>query len=282
MNRHLWKTLVIFGLGCNSAQPNESTVIRPLSAAIVGYGHTFAHSLFKPGDPLSQISDLGFSKIVGTNGVFATDETNGWVLATPNGGAPSTQRPPYSGDADDHNSKVLAYFLSAGIPQDQIGGVNVHTMMQGGINATGERTADRLLGYYSLLTREINGILVAESTAWARFNVDNDLVEESVFWPELPATVVDQATAMSTQVADVSQLGSLQQTIEASYPGYGTATGHVVIHHADSTYHGASFVVVTYDSTPGHDGLGVYHFDKNGQRVILAHEVAVGTGTKRR
>ena len=274
-NNDVLVAVVVACLGCDGARPQDSRVGTALTAApnIPGFSHTFEHSRFKPGGAPSAISDMGFSKLVGTNGVFSVDEVNGWVLATPNGGAPSTLRPPYPGTAADHDARVLGYFLASGIPKDQIAGIQVHTLMQTSMSLVDNKKApDTLLGYYSILNRAINGVPVADSTAWARFNADDEVVEESVFWPELPASVLDRVSAVTAAFGDSARLGAIQQKIEAGAKGYGSVPGRIVIHHADSTYRGTPFAVVTYDVFPGHDRLAVGHFDETGQRITLAHE----------
>jgi hypothetical protein len=240
---------------------------------VPGYSHAFERSLFKPGGTLTTASEMGITKIIGSNGVFATDQVNGWVLATPNAGAPSTTRPPLPGAASDHNAKVLAYFVAAGIPQDQIGSVSTHTLMRGGASAAGVRDPDQFEGFYSILNRAINGVVVSESTAWARFNTDGEVVEESVYWPPLPASVVQDATALAAKVADPAFTSVLTQ-IEAHDPGYGIVDGQVVIHHNDATSHAAPYAVATYDSLPSRGGRGIKHFDGSGVRIFIAAEVA--------
>jgi hypothetical protein len=275
MKKYILVGFLLAGAACGDAkQPEKATQGLTAALQISGYHHSFQSSRFKPGDGILSISDMGFSKLVGSNGVFAEDQINGWVLATPNGGAPSTMRPPYSVSATDHNNRVLAYFIAAGLPQDQVRNVQVHTLMKGGQSPLGVREPDKLLAYTSVLSRAINGIPVSESTAWARFNIDDEVVEESVYWPELPASVLNDAATMSAMATDPGRLRALQQSIETNAPGYGSVAGRVVIHHADSTYRGTPFFAVTYDVSPGHDRLGVGHFDANGRQVTLAHELS--------
>jgi hypothetical protein len=287
MIRNVIFSAIAFVVGCAAPSDDQRTIVSSTLVAVPvgtvsGYGHTFERSLFKPGGSVSSISHMGFAKFVGSDGVFATDEVNGWVLATPNAGSPLTTRPPFSVNADDHNAKVLAYFLGAGIPKDQIRNVDVHAEMHGGMSATGVRTKDQLVGFCSILNRAINGFLVAESTAYATFNVDGDVVEESVYWPELPGYVVADAAALATMSADPKQQSAFLQKVEAAYQGYGRPDGQIVIHHGDSTYHGAQFAVATYDTLPPRGGQPVLHFDGSGQRVVLPHELSPGNSSNRR
>jgi hypothetical protein len=258
-----------------------AAAVPDLGGSVAGYSHAFERSLFKPGNGQVAMSDAGYSKLVGANGVFAVDQVTGAVLALPNAGAPSTRRPPFAGSGAEHNAKVKAYFVAGGLPADQIAGVQTHAMMEGGIDAAGNRTPDTLIGYYSVLSRAISGIPVAESYAWARFNVDGEVVDEAVHWPALPASAVAEAKALSVIVGDLPSVAALAAKIEQANPGFGNTEGRVIIHHNLSVDRGGPFSVATYDSTPP-NGRSTLHFDRNGARVALRHEVVASSAAVRR
>jgi hypothetical protein len=270
-------TVVAAVTGSAASQPNAA-----VAPQIVGYQHTFANSLFKPGANQTATSDSGFEKLAGTDGVFAVDSVNGAVLAIPNSGAPEALRPRFPGSGDDHNAKVKQYFLQAGLPADQIGSVETHAMMQGGRSATGVQAPDTLVAYYSVISRVIKGVPVSESVAWARFNADGDVVEESVYWPPLPSSVVTDAQNVQAALDASASGGAMLQTIESNHSGFGNMKGRIVIHHGLSAYRGPAFAAVTYDSQGGASRRRTTrHFDQNGRDVTLAYETSSAQGTPR-
>jgi len=283
MKRAITAAVLALLAACEAPPPASTralteAIVSPSSSAAVtipGYQHQLQNSRFNPGSPSAAVTESGFNKIVGPTGTFATNVINGTVIALSNAGSPAMLAAPL-GSGETHNAAVRSYFVNAGLPDGQIGNVDLHPMMKGGKTKTGTRLPDSLVGYYSVLSREINRAPVAESFAWARFDANGDVVAESVYWPPLPGSVTADVAAFNALVSDAGSLATLTATIEASNPGYGSVPGRVVIHHADSTYRGQGVAVVTYDSLKARDSLGmreVRHFDVSGARVILAHEL---------
>jgi hypothetical protein len=271
--RHLPMFLAVLGVtaGCaNGIQPDEGRrVSGKLSAdPISGYKHSFDKSLVKLGSISSRISDQGFSKVIGSDGVFAVDEINGFAESVPNPEA-IARRPPYPGTAADHHARTAQYFLIAGLPSDQIGVIQVHTAMRGGQSVTGQRTPDQFLGYYSIIGRQILGVPVSESFAWARFNVDGDVVEEAVFWPELPGQLKTDVQSFLDVTANVDRSDALKANIEKGAPGHGKAPGRIVIHHQNATDRAAPFSRVLYDVTLPGERQRTRRFDMSGAEVVL-------------
>ena len=88
----------------------------------VGYQHSLERSRFVTGPELRRVEEHGFSKVVGPDGVFATDLHNGLVVASFQSGGRrrgESRRYEEAGnviDPDKHNQQVVDYFLSAGVP----------------------------------------------------------------------------------------------------------------------------------------------------------------------
>jgi hypothetical protein len=277
---------VLSTLSCDIQTPHQAfatstAVVVAEVIGVPGYQHLFAQSLFKPGDGPRTISDAGFSKIVGSTGVFGVDQINGAVWAIPNADAPSAKRPPYTGSGTDHDARVKTYFVNAGLPADQIAAVQTHAMMQGGMDELGRRIPDSLVAYYSVLSRAVSKIPVAESYAWARFNVDGEVVEEGVCWPPLSAAAIGNANDLLMLAADPPSLSDLADKINQAQPGFGNANGRVVIHHNLSTDRGVPFVVATYDSAVVPNGRSTLHFDRYGHRINFPHEVPGPSSARR-
>ena len=276
--------VALYALACSTSSPEPSpqsqdpTAPAPLQPTgptalgegFPGYHHTFDRSRFAASltKELTAFRENGFEKIAGEQGVFAVDALNGWALAVPNAGAEITKRPPFPGNADDHNQHAREYFRAAGIPDDQVSGVHVNTLMQGGAGGDGARVPDRFLGYYSVLERSIQGVPVVDSQAWVRFNVDGDVVEESIYWPALPASLADDIARFTTTAADHHYRAKLKAAVALDVP-----SGKLAIHHASSTDHRAFTALVTFDVNPvEHRKARMHHFDSTGELVQIPNE----------
>jgi hypothetical protein len=183
---------------------------------------------------------------------------------------------PYTGDISSHEALVQKYFIGAGLPADQVGGVRTNVGATGTGALGGERVTEQYF-YSSIITRAVNGIPVDESHAWARLDVNGNVVAENVYWPALNASVISDAVALSQTVASTSPisatyLGSLP------VPASVASIGKVVIHHS------SEFVRTTFEDyacydvqiVPSLGGGYVRHFDKNGAEIRLPQELRTG------
>ena len=167
---------------------------------------------------------------------------------------------------------MVAYFKAAGLPPEQIGGVHVNTLMAGG-GMVGARSSDRLVGYYSVVERVVDGMPVGDSYAWARFNIDDDVVEEEVFWPELPSEVRDQIGTSTMKLQDPKQSALLNDAIDKYRPGLGAAQKKLYVFHTNgiSSFPFSASVglnVFALD-VPGHSRRsGTLQFDMNGAQIV--------------
>lgn len=78
------------------------------------------------------------------------------------------------------------------------------------------------------LTRAVDGIRVAESRAYARFNTDDRTSAEGLYWPTVAAAVVSAARSLRDRLANATDLAAYR----AKLPMEAQDEGTVVIHHA--------------------------------------------------
>ncbi|MCC6903337.1 MAG: hypothetical protein IT377_30470 [Polyangiaceae bacterium] len=242
---------------------------QPLAQAdiVQGYLHALPASKFVPGPSPGQVSEFGFQKTVGAFGVFATRK-NGWALGLPNADAPATRRPPLVTNGEDHDKRVLSYFLGAGLPSEQVQRVNAHATV-GRAGATedlqGLQTASPTLEWYSsVVSRSIQGVPVAESFAVARFNADDEVVSESVFWPAIPASVVADAVALRAQLADSLTGAQFRAKLPPVLAG---EQAMVVIHHSPAPHDGVLLSRASYDVFSPGGMRRIRHFDSGGHEL---------------
>jgi hypothetical protein len=242
-------------LACNNTTPEEIPRVRsvPLhvsSAAgaekgseVPGYVHTLSVSRFKPGGTITTVSEMGWNKEVGSEGVFATDELTGAVRASLNGNAPTATIPALTSDPNVHNQAVLSYFLGCGLPQDQVAEVHPMAEMEAS-GAVGDPSPaqPRFVSYFSRLERQIQGVPVIESFAWARVNKNGDVTAEAVYWPPISNSVVQAARDLMAIDADQTRGPALRKLLPA-----GSSGGRVVIHHSSSASHVAFAAFASYD-----------------------------------
>lgn len=204
-------------------------------------------------------------KLVGPWGVFATHAKTGMVLALPNADAPSRTAPPFPGGAEAQNVAVKTYFLSAGLPADQVQGVRTMSLMTAsGFGASEEPPTFQPVTSDSVISRQYAGIAIADSYAWARLNSNSDVVTESVYWPEIPSTILNEATAFAKNLSDAAW----QKAFLAKLPP--PANGQLVIHHTPGTWNGAFSAAVSYDVPAG--GGRLLHFSQVGVAFSLPEE----------
>jgi hypothetical protein len=269
---------VCLAIAACSAEPDskELTVRAATLAGGMEFRHLLSGSRFHLGGPeRTNLSEGGYAKTIGPHGVFATDEINGATHGVPNGNSPAVFRGPLTTDADAHNAAALDYFVASGLPKAEAGTVQANAMMAGGQTATGIRVPDRLVGFNSVVERRLGGIRVAESYAWVRFNKDGEAAAEGVYWPAIPAETVSAAMELSDSITDTNARGAFLGRIAAGHPDVSASgDGEIVIHHSDSTFHGAFEALASFDVLVRKAGEKpeIRHFDKLGNDVLLPHE----------
>jgi hypothetical protein len=142
-------------------------------------------------------------------------------------------------------------------------------MHQGG--AMGDPAADIPVpdGYTSVISRDIDDIPVAESFAWASFNANGEVIEESVYWPTIPGSIVQEAKAFRDFVADPSTGPAFLSHMSAA-----DVPGKVFIHHGAGDPWSPDETAVSYDvlRATGAGSAQTHHFDRQGVEFKLKYE----------
>jgi hypothetical protein len=270
---------IIFALsGCGSQTPAEgvyklsqATTVAP--AMIPGYSHEISRSRFRIGQGTAlETSTPTLQRWRGSLGAFAHDPTNNWSMAELSAGSPSG---PYILDASTHNQMVKSYFVSAGIPEDQIANVETSYIYSGTLGGN-QTTAPVPHSLNSILMRAIDGIPVRESEAWAKMTTAGDVDMEVVFWPPIDTRVIARAKALAATIAGPSGHASYLAKLPKIF-----IEGGVVIHHSDMSVHSAPVAYVAFDATVDSAGYAaMHHFDENGNEYRLPHEQANTPGSR--
>ena len=244
--------LVTICAGSAVAQVREGVLASDEGGAD-GYQHSVERSRFVTGSTVDQmrpIEEYGFLKVVGPNGVFATNLRNGLTIATQNEEMDksdtneATHESKYAPllDPEKQNAMVMEYFVAAGIPREQVGGVHANT----DISAVGAgddimSATVRVDGYTSILERVAGGFPVPESIAWARLDNEGASIGEFVYWPAIPAKALADARLLN-EMTTGPRTAEYMARLPANLP-----PGVVVIHHSAATDEGPFEALATYD-----------------------------------
>jgi hypothetical protein len=274
------------------AQSPSPGIIATDEGGAPGYQHSMERSRFVTGTTgaaLRRVEEHGFSKVVGPDGVFATNLRNGFVMAVQNGGSDKGEakagdvepKAGYVMDPDKHNQQVVDYFLSSGVQKDQIGGVHATTYLSAsGSRKDAQAARPKIDGYASVLERKIENFPVVDSVAWARMNEQGKVVSERIYRPAIPAKALADARRLLEMTAGDSGKTSFLARLPA-----GSQPGKVVIRHTSATAQEPFEVFASYDIVerkatpePGAEGRAplvvsvVKHFDVDGVERRLPQE----------
>jgi len=215
----------------SAPQPPQRGPIITSPGGATGYQHGLEGSRFALGDHVRRTAELRFNKYVGNEGTFGIDITNGSVLALPKANAKSLQLPPYGHTSQEHDTFVKDYFVSLGIPPDQIASVHTAMMLEAhGTTGDAKSPQPKIVAYYSGLDRAVDGIPVPDSFAWARVNSAGQVVAEAVYWPAISPNVLSDARKLKDVLSDPQR----QQAYDAKLPA-GFDNRDVAIHHSSAT-----------------------------------------------
>ena len=195
-------------------------------------------------------------------------------MAISNAGSPGQLLFPYTQPAAVHTQLVRDYFVNAGLPADQIQSVHANTAFKTSApvdQLTLEPANRQFVSYSSVIARVVSGYFVANSVAWARFNNAGEVVAEHVFWPELPASVVDDARALSATLHDPAAKKAFVAKLPPNLP-----QGSVGIVHSSFAAAGigkAFVAAAVYDVVIRSSGsASTRHFKKDGTEFRLPEE----------
>jgi hypothetical protein len=285
-------SVLVASIGCSSSPPaplpDESNAQGPAlrvqqAAAVVdagtsstssptnpgaGFAHKVGLSRFSVGAGSMEKDEFGMHKFVGAQGVFATLPT-GKSLSLANADAIVRQHAaPLPGGATAHNQAVRDYFVGAGLPGNQIASVDIMPAMTQMFDVASQKLSPPKLEYYvSMIQRQVAGLPVADSYAWARINQDGAVVEESVYWPEIPATAVADAQAFAAKLADSTSQQAYITALPTSKPG------QLIIHHTSGEWTASFVAAAVYDVPDDNVDFGAtVHYDSSGNKLVFPHE----------
>jgi hypothetical protein len=257
-----------------SARPVEHPLLLAVTT-IPGFNQTFSTTKFQTGNGVSTVLEPGgLTKWVGANGIFAIDDI-GAASGIMSAGVPFT---PYAGGIAAHEALVKSYFLGAGLPEDQVGVMHTNVTASGD-GFPGDPEIPKQFAFSSIVTRAVQGIPVDESHAWARLDVDGNVVAEGVYWPPIDASVVADALTLSTTLAAPTSAAGYLATLPL--PSSVSGGGTLRIHHSSQFVRGNFTSVACFDVWNPSEGGGGWmrHFDKTGTEIRLPQELRQGTAS---
>jgi hypothetical protein len=238
------------GSTADSPTPNQLTSCAP-GTELTGASYKLDLSRFAFGSTPTRDDTSMFARWVGADGVVAISP-NGSEIGLLNGGAPEASLPDWSADPTALALHVRGYWEAMGVADCQVMAPQI-------LGGSGGRDVTLLRG--------VDGIMVSESLADARFEDADQTTSETFYWPTIPADVVAAARAFRDRLADSTMRAAYEASLPAEARG---GDGQVVIHHAESSSTTPFWSAATYDvqeSTP--NGPGLHHFDATGKEVLM-------------
>jgi hypothetical protein len=253
-----WMSLACFGCGAGSLSPDAASATGAIDlcaagAPLSGATYDLARSRFVFGSTPTRMDEFGLVRWVGDHGVVAI-EPSGGEIGEMNGGAPEVGLPDWSSDPAALEAHARAYFASFGVASCQ---------------APSAQVLDGSSGRTISLLRSVDGINIGESSAYARFNSQDQSTSEGFYWPMIPADVVTSARALHERLADPAQLAAYKTKLPTDAQGDGV----VNLHHTSAASTSPFAAAATYDvyASGGQLGLGsTLSFDADGNPVANA------------
>jgi hypothetical protein len=257
------------GPGSNPTNPTSTTESLAASCQpgqpLTGATYDISRSKFAFGSMPVPADAEALVRWTGADGVVAV-WSDGSAMGVMNAGAPESNLPDWSTDGDALAQHVRQYFEAMGVADCQVAGTEATYSAGGGGSTAGTTTSVGPSQTTSGLARAIDGVRVAESTAFARFDTSDQTTWETFYWPTIPADVVAAARAFHDQLSTPGALAAFKAKLPANAQG----DGQVVIHHTPSASSAPFTAVATYDvieSDPVFgDGSDAY-FDPNGNPI---------------
>lgn len=193
------------------------------------------------------------------SGVFVI-RPNGHQMLILNADAPNRLTDPVN-DPNVANEMIRSYLENRGAPKEQLGGAHVTTLKSGLSKNEGE-SSEEFAGYISNIERKIDNVPVADSIAWAKFRQDGTTVAESIYWPNIPTSILVDVAEFKKNLSESTYL----KDAIASYP---KASG-LVIHHTPLSQMGELRTIVTYDVLSKETTRPrIINLNKNGEEIKL-------------
>jgi len=257
---------MLLWVGCGMAadetklQSSETREQKAIATDLVPeFRHPAAKSRFRLGENVrTESTQDGIDRIIGLDGTLATF-ANGATVGIASAYLPGEV--PAMNDASKQGELVLQYFKDAGLPPDQVGKVLLTTQMLDTAGPDGTTTSE-FMGYNSIIDRQVEGIRIAGSHAWARMNQNGESISESIYWPAFPRTVVTEAHGLQTGLA-----GDSEKVFRSKLPtDLAGAEIEIVIVH--SPYYSKSFGAVAAIQVKPRTGP-VRNFRLDGSEAIV-------------
>jgi hypothetical protein len=258
-------------------------------------------SRFDLGANVRREIDGPYERIMGAKGAFLIDRVTGATLAVPNAPlagpkppvarepAQRTEPPPrinypqpLSEKAEEHTAEVRQYLLGIGIPEVEVSGMHVTTTMAGGgpVEHGVQPSRSVLLWYTTHLERSLGGVPVEGSYAYAALDRERRVISEGVYWPAIPARVVERAQVLLKALASPAERADFLTKVRRAQPEAAEVPeGTVTILHTSSGYHGEFQAHAVYSvvvrSRSGGKAL-ILRFDDAGSPLRLGDSVESG------
>jgi hypothetical protein len=295
-----WQMAMIGVLAVGGAWNAEQLTAEPAPQPEVAsggarYEHSLERSRFDLGAGVRREVNGPYERVVGDKGVFLIDRVTGATLAVPNTplavpkGAPiSAAYPqPLTERPTEHDARVRAYLVAAGVPEAEVSGSHVTTTMAGGgpVRDGVQPSRSRLLWYTTHLERSLGGIPVEGSFAFAALDRSGRVITEGVYWPAIPERLVRRALALQQRLTSTNDQAAFLATVRRSRPDVGDARGTIGIVHTSAGYHGdfqanALYSVVVRDPNGGK--AQIIRFDDTGTPARMVDQVPSGIDSPKR
>src|SRR3954451_21336793 len=99
-------------------------------------------------------------------------------------------------------------------------------------------TESRLLWYTTHLDRAVGGVPVEGSYAFSALDADGRVITEGVYWPSIPAKLVERARDFKQRLESGTGQSDFQAAVRRQQPIVREAIGEVKIVHTTGSYHG--------------------------------------------
>lgn len=212
----------------------------PASKEIAGLKMPIEKTAVAIGAPATTTEVDGMRRVEGPQGFFQTFLVTGGTNAAVTDVA-LLGRPAGFATVALHESNARAYFVAAGLPQDQLAGATSRAIVG----------TDGKTRFTSTLARRVDGFDVAESAATVTFVEGGVAIDEQVFWPGFLRSVVDDAHRLQNE--GLPNLPTMNKV------------GVVVLHH--TSWKTVPFGI--FASLDILDGTVVRHFDIDGNERTL-------------
>jgi|SRR5579872_690825 len=225
-----------FGVSCVACTSKTNEAVGETQEALGGeYRQTLSASRFDLGRVIGTSATDGVVRTIGTKGTFSVVSSTGYVAASWNADYPDCALAPR-----DNESQTVSYFRDAGLPSEQEGTIATHS---------GDASNTTVIG------RQVAGVPVLDSFAYASMECSGASSNEGVYWPYIPDSVVADAVSLS-------RLSETSQYLVKLPVGVGP--GRVVIRHAA----GPSQSFWVYAAYEVADAAGPRDFGQDGAEIV--------------